>query len=1382
MKKVISLIIVTLLVTSLSFGWKPALSANEPTGKKPDVSTFQQKQVDYLKSQVDKTNKQFNNTKGGIVTNVENVDVDSVIPQDVKETNLYKSGWIKVFIDGGGNCLSDVARLKGETISQLSSTEAEDVINALKVEHSQILTRIQSEGINIRNVKDLYTVYNGLTTEVAVGSLKALYRIFGPNRIHIAKLYRPELDYSVPLIGATTVWNSYGFNGQGMYVGVVDTGIDYAHPDFGGHPGISFPTVKVPAGYDFGDSDPNPMDCAGHGTHVSGIIAADGTVKGVAPKAKIVFAKIVSGCEGYAWETTIAEAFDYMADPNNLDDGPEGTHPPLASVNMSFGSDYGFVDPNAPDQKAIENCIAQGIVVALAAGNAYWSYYLGAPWYPDFSTVGSPSVTPSAISVGASYNTKGRYTGLTELSSSTNYAYTVGSDSPNPVTVLGNNGGQGYKYYYCGLGGSASDFPAEVVGNIALIQRGAYNFSLKIHNAAAAGAIGAIIYNSAAGGDILLTMATGGETLPSVFIGRTAGLALYAKAQNVGDGTGRVAFNAGVLVDSPLPVDTMVNFSSWGPPPDLSFKPDITAPGGGIWSTVPVAQGSYANYSGTSMASPHIAAVAALVKQAYPTATPKEIKTILMNTAKLLNDPNTGVPYVPQKQGAGRVDVAQAVYDAVNMKLSLTNLSGEPYVALGEIPDFKTTPITFKVKLTNNGDTDHTFTVSGNVERVLAYDSAMRSANNSQATFTTPNTVTVSAHNTAEVTVTIDAGNVTDWYGWPYIEGFVNFTDNSGFELHIPYLGFLGKWNEFDNRDAWSFNPVMDLPADDPWTYSELTWPLLYDAEQGNLYYAGLDFDGNYSREAIAFNPDIFSLNASTVLLRNAQNLKIEIKDSSNNVVRTVDSIDELTKMDWYWYNPYTGTPWTWDGTVWSMNSGKFERVIDGEYKLVLTATPPKIFNKQTYDAPQVIEFPVKVDTKNPVVSITGTSLNNDGTVKVSWAAEDSVPSSGIWGYLVEYSTDGWATYSDVWVPPTQNSADLQIPMTGADIFVVCFDNANNVGFKEIFYGDTVAPLITVDSPQDLGVVTSLDVSVTGSVSDNWFDYITITGDENQTVKLTSDDLGATGGDFEAPFTFTSAGSHYIDFDAYDLASNHSHIRRNFSISTPESINIVLSSPSSNPYNVYSPTFPVNVTVAGDVYSSVGVAQFTVNGDVYQLVGTSFSKNFTFNDYGNYTIQLYARDFGGNEKTLDVKIYILSSIEFPLHIPSGWALISVPFDTDVSLLSCQFVLYWDSSQWQNATILHPGVGYLVYSSASKDVNLTGTPPSSPFTEPCTGSWQLIGNPFVSPAMLSSTSTIQVILYWDGSQWQTADTNNLQPGTGYLVLTSSSGTFTFTLKP
>ena len=142
---------------------------------------------------------------------------------------------------------------------------------------------------------------------------------------------------------------------------------------------------------------------------------------------------------------------------------------------------------------------------------------------------------------------------------------------------------------------------------------------------------------------------------------------------------------------------------------------------------------------------------------------------------------------------------------------------------------------------------------------------------------------------------------------------------------------------------------------------------------------------------------------------------------------------------------------------------------------------------------------------------------------------------------------------------------------------------------------------------------------------------------------------------------------------------------------------------------------------------------------------------------------------------------------FSLHIPSEWSLISVPFDTDASLLSCQFVLSWDGSMWQLETLtLHPGRGYLVLSTTptSRNVILTGTPLSSPFSLPSPGSWQLIGNPFASPCTLSSTSPILLIYFFDAtsSTWQPADTNNLQPGMGYLVLTSSSGTFTFTVKP
>jgi len=142
---------------------------------------------------------------------------------------------------------------------------------------------------------------------------------------------------------------------------------------------------------------------------------------------------------------------------------------------------------------------------------------------------------------------------------------------------------------------------------------------------------------------------------------------------------------------------------------------------------------------------------------------------------------------------------------------------------------------------------------------------------------------------------------------------------------------------------------------------------------------------------------------------------------------------------------------------------------------------------------------------------------------------------------------------------------------------------------------------------------------------------------------------------------------------------------------------------------------------------------------------------------------------------------------FTLHIPSGWSLISVPFDTDVSLLSCPLIYYFNGSMWQLETAtLHPGRGYLVLSTTptSRDVILTGTPLSSPFSLPSPGSWQLIGNPFVSPCTLSSTSPILLIYFFNSttSTWQPADVNNLQPGMGYLVLTSSSGTFTFILKP
>jgi len=851
------------------------------------------------------------------------------------------------------------------------------------------------------------------------------------------------------------------------------------------------------------------MDCQGHGTHVSGIMAADGVVKGVAPKAKIVAAKIVKGCEGSATSDDIAAAFDYMADPTNLDGGPEGTHPPVAAVNMSFGASYGFVDPTDIENWAIESCTTKGIFVSLSAGNDYWAYgstfgtSVKYSWIPDMASVGSPSLTPSAMSVAASYNSFGKYPALTKIAPapSENYGYTIGSGSPDPIATIGDNSGAGYPYVNCGLG-APSEFPAGgIAGKIALIRRGTLTFLEKVQNAYAAGAIGVIIYNNASG---YISMATDGQpNIPAVFISQADGETLlqYAEANanstykpTSGDGTGRVGFKPNTYADVPQATDTMVDFSSWGPAPDLSFKPEITAPGGGIWSTVP---GGYDNYSGTSMASPHVAAAAALVKQVHPNWGVFEIKTALMNAAKLIVDPSTEAYYSPHLVGAGRVDVEAAsktpvLVTHVNPAGEIPMPTEEPYVALGEQPDYKTTPITFTLKLKNYSSSPVTYNAVGTAQTV-DYELNSYEYDPSEATITvTPSTVTVPAMSSTSVAVTVDARNCTQSWdylaGYPidiianYIEGFVRFvpTDPAIPEVHIPYMGVLGKWNQFTDEYAWDYNPIIDPPVDSEhnliwWWFGDGaidTWPEFTDGT--DWYFAGLDINDNPDRSAIAFNPDSYYLEANFGLLRNAQNVTIEIRDEFGNLVKTIDSVDWMPKdpalaLDsWYWYSsdPWTGEPFWWDGTN---KSGA--PVVDGKYELVIKATPQRIFNKADYDAPQIVEFPVSVDRVPPSSSWSKTA-NPDGSVTVNWTASDPAPSSGIWGFYIEWANGNKFDF----VAPTLRSYTIPVGEDTSYVAVYAIDNAQN-------FGVGMPPTVSI-SPSTLSVSTGSTAQFKVSASD----------------------------------------------------------------------------------------------------------------------------------------------------------------------------------------------------------------------------------------------------------------------------------------------------------
>jgi len=885
----------------------------------------------------------------------------------------------------GAPSLAQYASGHGTSLRTLTQTGAIPAVAAAQQAQDRVIGKLVAVGAGLSNMQRSSVLVNVVSGTVAKGQFAALVQAIGKENVHIARIYTPDDAASNTLIGSgpTGVWTDPGVDGTGMYVGVVDTGVDYHHPDLGGTPSSTFPTGKIVAGYDFGNNDTDPMDTNGHGTHVSGIIAADGAdLKGVAPKAKLVFAKIVQGGTGSASSIDIMRAFDYMADPLNLDHGVEGTHPPVASINMSFGSVAGWADATDPEQMAIQSCIDNGIVVSLSAGNSNQSYNgTGqSPWYPDFATVGTPSVTPGAISVASSENSWFYGPAVTETTAAAEYVYIVGSTSPDPVTSLGDNAGAGYAYVYCGLGrvpadgaGYPDDFAGlTLTGKIALIDRGTTYFYMKINNAAARGAVGVIIANNVAGS---VSMNTSGATLTSVSVSKADGVSLKLKAATpVGDGTGRLKFLGHFAGTPNTAVDTISSFSSWGPGPDFSFKPELTAPGDNIFSTVPAAMGSYESMSGTSMAAPQVAAVAALVKEQHPDWMPAMVKIALMNTAKLLADPTSGQYYSPHLQGAGRINVANALHTDV----TVTRDNGLPYVNLGSLLDYATVPVVFTLQLRNTGTSPVTYTSNVTTQSVKE-DGSAQAVSGVVVTTIPSGSITVPPGVSASLVVMLNLSDAVLPSGcFPYIEGFVSLVPASGVALHVPYAGFMGSWNDF-NKDSAAYNPILDPEASDTdYNFSQvltdnglgLTWPFGASDSSANFSYLGEDFDGNLDMSHIGWNPAVTgqdNLLASMYVLRNAANVTIDVKDNAGNLVKQIDSYDGLWKgnyasngldSSWWYQNIDTGAMWWWNGRL-----SRGGNAPDGVYHLTYTATPFKMFNSTYADSPQVIDFPVILDT-----------------------------------------------------------------------------------------------------------------------------------------------------------------------------------------------------------------------------------------------------------------------------------------------------------------------------------------------------------------------------------------------------------------------------------
>ncbi len=499
---------------------------------------------------------------------------------------------------------------------QTRSTVAIIIIE--KPRSEQEIKQLISPYKNIKVRRIFHEALYGFSVE---GSPEAISRLAGQKQIvHISPVteYRAETEESVKIIGGHEVRGIFDaknerLTGKGVTVAVIDTGVDYTHPDL---------RRNYAGGQDLVDNDRDPMEtlAAGkatiHGTHVAGIIAANGKIKGVAPEAKIVAYRALGPGGGGTTEQVLAAIDQAIKDKVDI-------------MNLSLGNDVN--GPDLPISLALNRAVDKGIVAVAASGNSG----------PHVWTVGSPGTAAKAISVGASTPTMEipylliegirRHFRIQPMEGSAAWALDRTFDCVD--------GGLGRK----------QDLK-QAQGKIVLIQRGRITFSEKAENARAAGAKAVIIYNNVNGS--FMGNLEAPINIPVGSLSKEVGKFLKKELKNRS-----LAARLSITQEK----DRLAEFSSRGPVTGTwDIKPDIVAPGVAINSTIP---GGYLSLEGTSMAAPHVAGACALIKQAHPDWTPEQIKAALMNTALPLVKKADGKTkyYSTFEQGAGRIQVNEAI-------------------------------------------------------------------------------------------------------------------------------------------------------------------------------------------------------------------------------------------------------------------------------------------------------------------------------------------------------------------------------------------------------------------------------------------------------------------------------------------------------------------------------------------------------------------------------------------------------------------------------------------------------------------------------------------------------------------------------------------------
>jgi minor extracellular serine protease Vpr len=653
----------------------------------------------------------------------------------------------------------------------------------------QFRSRAKASGITFKERYVYKKIWKGLSLEAnpesasVIKKLPGVKAVFPVLTVKLAPVERvsPDLAHALAMTGADVAHTELGLTGTGVKVAVMDTGIDYHHPDLGGGFG---PGTRVVTGHDFvGDRydaggsggaliphpDNDPDDCNGHGTHVAGIVGASGNpasggARGVAPGVTFG-AYRVFGCDG-STDTDIMLAAMERALADDMD-----------ILNMSIGAAF-QTWPQYPTAVGADALVDAGMIVVTSIGNsgANGGYSASAPGVGR-KVIGTASFDNSHVELPV----------FTISPDDTQIGFTGATASPAPPTSG--------SFPMARTGTSASTADAcnpqplgDLTGKVVLIRRGTCGFYEKARRAQLANASAVVLYNNAPG-RINPTVAvpapvppgTDGQpvTIPVVAISDTEGVLIDGR---LASGPVTMTWTDDTATFPNQTAGLASAFTSYGLGAELGLKPNIGAPGGLIKSTYPLENGGYATISGTSMASPHIAGAAALFLEAHPGSTQAQIKTALQNSADpkpWSGNPALGFNEFVHRQGAGLVDID----DAIQATTAVTPSE----LSLGE--GTSSSPKNATLTIANKSGASVTYTLSHTAALTSGGTFTVGAFNQPATVAFSQSSVVVPAGGSAEVGVTITPPNTSlRVYGGHLVVTGGNAT------YRVPYAGFAGDY------------------------------------------------------------------------------------------------------------------------------------------------------------------------------------------------------------------------------------------------------------------------------------------------------------------------------------------------------------------------------------------------------------------------------------------------------------------------------------------------------------------------------------------------------------------------------------------------------------